>query len=53
MDGVADRQQDNLAKLQALCAAIKEGIDELARGNFVEVDDVDLEAYLDALTDRQ
>jgi len=42
----AERDQ---AKLERLRAMIDEGIRALERGDFVEVDDVDLEAFLDSL----
>jgi hypothetical protein len=37
-------------KLKALRAQIKVGVDALDRGDFVEVDDADLDDYLDGLT---
>ena len=37
-------------KLRALRARIKAGVDELKRGDFVEVDDSDLDGYLEGLT---
>jgi antitoxin ParD1/3/4 len=43
------RREDEL-KLKALRAQIRAGIDELDRGNFVDVDDSDLDAYLQGLT---
>jgi hypothetical protein len=36
-------------RLQALRAAIQMAIDELKRGEFVEVEDAHLEVYLDGL----
>jgi hypothetical protein len=36
--------------LKALRAQINAGVDALERGDFVEVNDVDLEGYLDRLT---
>lgn len=43
------RKEDSL-KLKGLRAQIKAGTDALARGDFAEVDDADLEAYLERLT---
>jgi len=40
------RQEDSL-RLKALRAQIKAGIDALERGDFAEVDDTDLEEYLE------
>ena len=40
------RQEDSL-RLKALRAQIKAGIDALERGDFAEVDDTDLEGYLE------
>ena len=37
-------------KLKALRAQIKAGIDALERGQFIELDDADLEKYLERLT---
>ena len=37
-------------KLNALRAQIKAGTDALGRGDFIEVDDADLERYLEQLT---
>jgi antitoxin ParD1/3/4 len=37
-------------KLNALRAQIKAGTDALERGDFIEVDDADLERYLERLT---
>jgi antitoxin ParD1/3/4 len=37
-------------KLEALRAQIKAGIDALERGDFTELDDADLESYLERLT---
>ena len=42
------RREDSL-RLKALRAQIKVGTDALDRGDFAEVDDVDLEAYLERL----
>ena len=40
------RREDSL-RLKALRAQIKAGVDALDRGDFVEVDDADLEGYLE------
>jgi antitoxin ParD1/3/4 len=37
-------------KLNALSAQVKAGTDALERGDFIEVDDADLEIYLERLT---
>jgi hypothetical protein len=42
-------RQDAALKLQALRAAIQAGIDELKRGEFIDVGDADLEGYLEGL----
>jgi antitoxin ParD1/3/4 len=43
------RRQDAL-KLEALRMRIKAGVDALERGDFIEIDEVDLENYLERLT---
>jgi antitoxin ParD1/3/4 len=43
------RREDSL-KLRALRAQIKAGTDALERGDFTEVEDSDLEGYLEGLT---
>lgn len=43
------RKEDSL-KLKVLRAQVKAGIDALDRGDFIEVDDADLEGYLERLT---
>ncbi len=43
------RREDSL-RLKVLRAQIKAGIEALDRGDFVEVDDADLEGYLERLT---
>ena len=43
------RREDAL-KLKALRMLIKAGVDALERGDFTEIDDPDLEAYLEDLT---
>jgi antitoxin ParD1/3/4 len=44
------RRREDALKLKALRAQIKSGIDALDRGDFVEVDDAQLDDYLDGLT---
>lgn len=43
------RREDSL-RLKALRAQIKAGVDALDRGDFVEVDDADLEGYLERVS---
>jgi antitoxin ParD1/3/4 len=43
------RRQDAL-KLEALRMHIKAGVEALERGDFIEIDEVDLEDYLERLT---
>jgi antitoxin ParD1/3/4 len=43
------RKEDSL-RLKALRAQIKAGTDALERGEFAEIDDADLEGYLERLT---
>ena len=43
------RKEDGL-RLKVLRAQIRAGVDALDRGDFAEVDDVDLEGYLERLT---
>jgi antitoxin ParD1/3/4 len=43
------RRQEDALKLKVLRAQIKTGIDELARGEFVEIEDAALDDHLDAL----
>jgi antitoxin ParD1/3/4 len=43
------RREDDL-KLKALRAQVRTGIDALKRGEFVEIDEADLEGYLEGLT---
>jgi antitoxin ParD1/3/4 len=45
------RRREDAVKLEALRLQIDAGIDALERG-FTEVDDAELDAYLDRLTDR-
>lgn len=43
------RRQEDALKLKVLRAQIKSGIDELQRGEFVEIEDAALDDYLDTL----
>jgi antitoxin ParD1/3/4 len=47
---VLQRRREDELKLKALRAQIKAGVDALDQGNFVEVDDADLDGYLEGLT---
>ena len=47
------RRREDALKLERLRLRIEAGIDDLDRGEFVEVDDEDLEAYFDALRDAE
>jgi antitoxin ParD1/3/4 len=44
------RRREDALKLKALRVQIKAGVDALERGEFTEVDAVDLEGYLESLT---
>lgn len=44
------RRREDALKLKALRLQIKAGIEELDRGDFVELDDADLDDYLEGLT---
>jgi len=44
------RRQEDALKLKALRAQIKAGVEALDRGDFVEVDEADLDGYLEGLT---
>src|SRR6266480_4359246 len=44
------RRREDTLKLKALRARIKAGTDALDRGDFVEVDDAELDDYLEGLT---
>ena len=46
------RRREDALKLKALRAQVKAGVDALERGEFVEVDDADLDDYLEGLTTR-
>lgn len=43
------RRKENSLRLKALRAQIKAGVDALDRGDFAEVEDADLEGYLERL----
>jgi antitoxin ParD1/3/4 len=43
------RRREDALKLRVLRAQIKAGVDALDRGDFVEVDDADLDGYLEEL----
>jgi antitoxin ParD1/3/4 len=43
------RRREDALKLKALRVQIKAGVDALERREFAEVDDVDLESYLESL----
>jgi len=43
------KRREDVLKLKALRAQIKAGIDALDRGDFVEVDDAELDDYLEGL----
>ena len=44
------RRREDALKLKALRAQIKAGVDALERGDFVEVDDADLDEFLEGLS---
>ena len=44
------RRKEHSIRLKILRAQIKAGVDALERGDFVEVDDADLEGFLERLT---
>lgn len=44
------RRREDVLKLEALRIHIKAGIDALDRGDFIEVDEADLDDYLEGLT---
>ena len=44
------RRQEDALKLKALRAQIKAGVDALNRGDFIEVDDAELDGFLEGLT---
>jgi antitoxin ParD1/3/4 len=47
------RRREDALKLKALRAEIKVGIDALERGEFVEIEDTQIENYLRGLTRKQ
>ena len=46
------RRREDALKLDALRQQIDAGVDALDRGEFTEIDDTELDAYLNQLTDR-
>jgi antitoxin ParD1/3/4 len=44
------RRREDALKLKGLRAQIKAGVDALDRGDFVEVDDAELDGFLEGLT---
>jgi antitoxin ParD1/3/4 len=44
------RRREDVLKLKALRMQIKAGMDALERGDFVEIDDSELDVYLEGLT---
>jgi antitoxin ParD1/3/4 len=44
------RRQEDALKLKALRMQIKAGVDALERGDFIEIDEADLDSYLEGLT---
>jgi len=44
------RRREDALKLEALRVQIQAGVDALDRGDFIEIDDSDLDAYLEGLT---
>ncbi len=44
------RRREDALRLHALKMQIEAGVEALERGDFVELDDAELEAYLDGLT---
>lgn len=45
------RRREDALKLERLRLRIQAGIDDLERGEFVEIDEADLELYVDGLRD--
>ena len=45
------RRREDALKLKVLRAQLKAGVDALERGDFVDVDDADLETFLEGLSD--
>jgi antitoxin ParD1/3/4 len=46
------RRRQDVLKLEALRAQIQAGVDALERGDFIEIEDSDLDGYLRSLTDE-
>jgi antitoxin ParD1/3/4 len=44
------RRREDALKLKSLRTQIKAGVDALERGEFIEIDDTDLDSYLEGLT---
>ncbi len=44
------RRREDVLKLEALRAQIEAGVDALERGDFIEIEDADLEDYVRGLT---
>ena len=47
------RRQEDALKLERLRMRIEAGIDDLERGEFVEVEDADLDEYFEGLNDAE
>jgi len=47
------RRREDALKLERLRLQIQTGIDDLENGDFVEVDDADLDAYIDGLGEAE
>ena len=47
------RRREDALKLKSLRMQIKAGVDALDRGEFIEIDDADLEGYVERLTPLQ
>ena len=47
------RRQEDALKLERLRLRIEAGIDDLERGEFVEVEDADLDEYFEGLNDAE
>jgi antitoxin ParD1/3/4 len=45
------RRREDALKLKMLRAHIRDGLDDLERGDFVEVDDAELDRFLEGLTE--
>jgi antitoxin ParD1/3/4 len=46
------RRAEDTLKLEKLRLLIRQGVDAIDRGDYVDVNDEDLDAYLDGLTER-